>query len=111
MAIFGYDGFEAVKALNEAIENNDDLKEKFARANEEVNHAFTNNGAVLGGALGEICAGIWNAGSRNSFETKLRTKTEAFLMQKVLPIINESDKFHQETTQAYSSTLQQAREI
>ena len=87
MAVMGYDGVEAVNALNTAVENDVELQEIFKRANDEVANAFSDKGSIVSGDLGKACAGVWGNGSRDFFSKELMRRTNSFLMDKVLPII------------------------
>lgn len=109
MAFMGYDGVEAVNALNTAIANNDELNQLFSKANNEVFNAFNAEGGVVGGILGQVCANIWGNGSRDFFQKELMKKTEFFLMDKVLPIIKASEGFTNETVNAYATTLEETK--
>ena len=101
MANMAYDGAQAAAALKTALDNNTELNEIFTRTGKEIDAAFNDAGAIVGGELGKYFEKYWVEGDKSFFINQLITRAEEFLLLKVKPIIDEQEAFTRETVQTY----------
>lgn len=101
MAKMGYDGAEAVASLKLALDNNTELNEIFTRTGRDIDAAFNDAGAIVGGELGKFFEKYWVEGDKNFFINTLIAKAEAFLLEKVKPIIEEQEAYMAATEHTY----------
>lgn len=103
MSAMGFNEHEAVAAFNNALINDDELRDAMDKASKKVSDSFGAASSVVKGELGSLIEKVWGDGSDSYFRNVLAKQTELFLLYKVKSIIREQGAFVNETSNVYSN--------